>query len=196
LSHQIKECLFPPTFPPNLGIVNPPLSATDIIILEQQRLEAQRIAQENAAQNARIQQENQRIEMERKQQAMQVAQMRTILQAQQAEAERQRQAAAAEQQAKAQELAAQYAANLAAAQVEAYNAQLKWDKAFEASRVKAASIYDFVANPQGPEHARMLQINSQWKAENNPLFSDSNRPMLIAEIVAKEFGIKPTSSSP
>lgn len=60
----------------------------------------------------------------------------------------------------------------------------------EASKVKAVELYPFVTK-EGVETARMEEIDATLKESNDPLYSDPNKPLILAQMVAKEMHIPP-----
>lgn len=62
---------------------------------------------------------------------------------------------------------------------------------FAASESKAAELYDFASKPETPGGKRMIEIESMLKENDDPLYSDPNKPLRIAQMVAAELGIAP-----
>lgn len=71
----------------------------------------------------------------------------------------------------------------------AYNA------AFDAAETKASALYDFVKQTDSAAFKRMAEIDRQLEENKDPLFSDPNKPLLIAQMVAKELAIAPKSAT-
>lgn len=68
--------------------------------------------------------------------------------------------------------------------------QAKFREDFTNSQHKAAELYDFVAK-RGPEVERMEEIDRIWKETDDPRYTDPNKPLRLAQIVAGEFNIAP-----
>lgn len=71
----------------------------------------------------------------------------------------------------------------------------EYDKQFDASQAKALELYEFVRTTDGPEAKRMLEIDAQLKASGDPLYSDPNKPLILAQMVAREFRVAPKAPS-
>lgn len=72
-----------------------------------------------------------------------------------------------------------------AKQVESY------DRGFAASESKAVELYEFAAQPDSVGGKRMLQIEADLKANDDPLFNSPDKPLRIAQMVAAELSIAP-----
>lgn len=60
----------------------------------------------------------------------------------------------------------------------------------EASKTKAIELYDFVTK-DGPEVARMEEIDRQLKEAGDSLYESPEKPLRIAQMVARELNIAP-----
>jgi hypothetical protein len=68
-----------------------------------------------------------------------------------------------------------------------------YERNFSASERKAADLYDFASKPDSEQGKRMLEIEGELQANNDPLYFDPEKPLRIAQMVAKEFNIAPKS---
>jgi hypothetical protein len=66
-----------------------------------------------------------------------------------------------------------------------------YDRTFDASEEKAIRLYDFVSDPNSTGRKRMLKIEADLLANDDPLYYDPNKPLIIAQMVAKEMRIAP-----
>ncbi len=66
-------------------------------------------------------------------------------------------------------------------------ATAKWQESSDA----AAAAYPDAAKANSPLFTRMAQIDADLKARNDPLFFDSQKPLIIAQMAAKELRIAP-----
>lgn len=71
------------------------------------------------------------------------------------------------------------------AQVESYN------QGFASSERKASELYDFASQPESEGAKRMVEIENELEANNDPLYFDPEKPLIIAQMVAKELKIAP-----
>lgn len=79
------------------------------------------------------------------------------------------------------------------------DAASEYDAKFDAAQSKAAELYDFVRDANGAEAKRMLEIDARLKDSGDPLYSDPEKPLILARMVAREFHIAPkakTSTKP
>jgi hypothetical protein len=67
----------------------------------------------------------------------------------------------------------------------AYNA------AFSASEAKANALYPFTSDLSSAGAKRMIEIDNALSANGDPLFADPNKPLIVAQMVAKELRIAP-----
>lgn len=67
-------------------------------------------------------------------------------------------------------------------------------EAFEQSKNKAIELYPFVTET-GEETARMDEIDAQLRENGDPLYDDPNKPLIVAQMVARERGIAPKGKS-
>ena len=70
----------------------------------------------------------------------------------------------------------------------------EYDAQFDAAQSKAAGLYEFVGNADSAEAKRMLEIDAQLKASGDPLYSDPEKPLILAQMVAREYRIAPKAS--
>lgn len=66
-------------------------------------------------------------------------------------------------------------------------------KVFSESLIMAKSLYDFMSNQESTEYKRVAEINNTLKLANDPLYEDPNKPLIIAQMVARELRIAPKS---
>jgi hypothetical protein len=71
--------------------------------------------------------------------------------------------------------------------------QAEYDAAFDAAQKKAAGLYDFVKQPDSAGFKRMAEIDRQLEANKDPLFDSPDKPLVIAQMAAKELQIAPKS---
>ena len=69
--------------------------------------------------------------------------------------------------------------------------QRDYDRTFTASQAKASELYAFVANPESPAGKRMAEIDQLYQESGDPLYNDPNKPLIIAQMVARELNIAP-----
>lgn len=69
--------------------------------------------------------------------------------------------------------------------------QTQAQQAYAASEARAVELYPLAADPNSEFGKRMLEIEESFKETNDPLFSDPNKPLIIAQMVAKELSIAP-----
>lgn len=70
-----------------------------------------------------------------------------------------------------------------------------YDRQFADSEARAAEFYPFVSDKDSPLRQRMIEIEESLEALSDPLFHDPNKPLLIAQMVAKENSIAPKKAS-
>jgi hypothetical protein len=66
-----------------------------------------------------------------------------------------------------------------------------YDRGFASSESQAISLYEFASNPESPGGKRMLEIEADLKANNDPLYASPDKPLKIAQMVASELNIAP-----
>jgi hypothetical protein len=66
-----------------------------------------------------------------------------------------------------------------------------YEATFTASESRAVEMYDFANKPDTPAGRRMKEIDDSLAETVDPLFSDPNKPLIIAQMVAKEMLIAP-----
>lgn len=67
----------------------------------------------------------------------------------------------------------------------------QYNERFESSVAKATDLYAFAADPASPGGKRMLEIDADLKANDDPLYYSPDRPLKIAQMVAAELNIAP-----
>ncbi len=70
-----------------------------------------------------------------------------------------------------------------------------YNRQFDASQSRAEALYEFARDANSPGGKRMLEIDATLRANNDPLYCDPNKPLIIAQMVAKEMGIAPKSAA-
>lgn len=70
-------------------------------------------------------------------------------------------------------------------QVSAYEQQ------FSASEQRATDLYSFAGDPKSEGGKRMLEIESALKENDDPLYNSPDKPLRIAQMVARELNIAP-----
>lgn len=78
----------------------------------------------------------------------------------------------------------------------AQEAQRNYDTAFAASNAKAVELYEFTTRPDSPEMQRLKEVDEAWHLSGDPAYYDANKPLLLSQIVAREFRIAPRSKRP
>lgn len=66
-----------------------------------------------------------------------------------------------------------------------------YNDGFKASHAKASELYPFASDPASAGAKRMLEIDAELKANDDPLYYSPNRPLKIAQMVAAELNIAP-----
>lgn len=74
-------------------------------------------------------------------------------------------------------------------------AAAKYDADFDASNSKAVDLYPFAADPASPGFKRMMQLDAQFKRDEDPLYHSPNKPFKLAQMVAAELNIAPRNKS-
>ena len=77
---------------------------------------------------------------------------------------------------------------------EAKAARTAYDQAFDEAQAKAESLYDFVKQADSEAFKRMAEIDGQLSENKDPLYNDPAKPLIIAQMVAKELAIAPKTS--
>lgn len=62
---------------------------------------------------------------------------------------------------------------------------------FKSSSAKASELYPFAADATSAGAKRMMEIDAELKANDDPLYYSPNRPLKIAQMVAAELNIAP-----
>jgi hypothetical protein len=71
--------------------------------------------------------------------------------------------------------------------------QTAYNTAFDAAQGRAAGLYDFVKTPDSAGFKRMAEIDRQLEESKDPLFNAADKPLVIAQMVARELQIAPKS---
>jgi len=66
----------------------------------------------------------------------------------------------------------------------------QFNEKLDQSKAKAVELYDFVTK-DGPEIARMEEIDQILKDSGDPLYDSPDKPLRLAQMVAREMGIAP-----
>ncbi len=66
-----------------------------------------------------------------------------------------------------------------------------YDRQFSSSENRATELYAFAGDPKSEGGKRMLEIDAQLKADEDPLYNSPNKPLKIAQMVAAELNIAP-----
>ena len=69
--------------------------------------------------------------------------------------------------------------------------ETSYNRQYSASLGKAIELYDFAADPKSEGGKRMIEIDLALRANGDPLYADPNKPLIIAQMVAKEKRISP-----
>lgn len=67
----------------------------------------------------------------------------------------------------------------------------QYDRDFTASEAKANELYEFTAQADSPGAKRMLEIEADLKALDDPIYYSPDKPLKIAQMVAREMNIAP-----
>lgn len=67
----------------------------------------------------------------------------------------------------------------------------EYNRRFDESKSAAAEAYDFVGDPESEAAKRMEEIDQEMEARSDPAFHDPNKPLIIAQMAAREFRIAP-----
>jgi hypothetical protein len=70
-------------------------------------------------------------------------------------------------------------------------AEQEYDRRFEDSKAQAVDSYSFVSEPESEAAKRMQEIDAEMERSKDPTFHDPNKPLIIAQMVAKELRIAP-----
>ncbi len=74
--------------------------------------------------------------------------------------------------------------------------EAEYRRQYEASKTRAAEIYGFVSQPDSPAAQRMAEVELLMKEYGDPVFNDPNKPLIVAQMVAKEMSIAPRKTTP
>lgn len=66
-----------------------------------------------------------------------------------------------------------------------------YDQRFTASESRATELYAFAGDPESDGAKRMLEIEADLKANEDPLYNSPDKPLRIAQMVAAELKIAP-----
>ncbi len=67
----------------------------------------------------------------------------------------------------------------------------EYNRQFDAAVNKASELYAFVSDPESAGAKRMLEIESVWKANDDPMYFSPNKALKAAQIAASELLIAP-----
>lgn len=70
-------------------------------------------------------------------------------------------------------------------------ARADFDRSFDGSNAKAQELYAFAADQESPGFKRMLEIEADLKANKDPLYFSADKPLVLAQMAAKELSIPP-----
>jgi hypothetical protein len=70
-------------------------------------------------------------------------------------------------------------------------ARAEYERGFVASEKRASELYDFAADPNSEGGKRMKEIDDFYRDNNDPLYNSPNKPLVIAQMVARELRIAP-----
>lgn len=73
--------------------------------------------------------------------------------------------------------------------------EARYNATFDASLAKSKELYDFVSQPDSAQAKRMKELDDQFKEQEDDLYFHPNKPLIIAQMVAGEFGIQPKTKS-
>lgn len=71
--------------------------------------------------------------------------------------------------------------------------QFQFDQTWESSVQKAVDLYQFTTDPKSEGAKRMKEIDQELKSLGDPLFDDPEKPLILAQMVARELRIAPRS---
>jgi len=71
----------------------------------------------------------------------------------------------------------------------------KYHADFDAANAKAVDLYPFAADPASPGYKRMVQLDAQFKRDEDPLYHAPNKPLKLAQMVAAELNIAPRNKN-
>lgn len=66
-----------------------------------------------------------------------------------------------------------------------------YNAAYSASETKATDLYEFAGKPESDGYKRMAEIDAALKDNNDPLYSSPDKPLRVAQMVARELSIAP-----
>lgn len=70
-------------------------------------------------------------------------------------------------------------------------AQQRYNQTFDAATQRAVATYEFAGQPESEGGKRIAEIDTELKDSGDPLYHDPNKPMILAQMVAKELLIAP-----
>jgi hypothetical protein len=76
---------------------------------------------------------------------------------------------------------------------QAEEARSAYNVSFDAAEAKAGALYDFVQQAESEAFKRMAAIDDELRENKDPLFNDPEKPLIIAQMVARELRIAPKS---
>ncbi len=71
------------------------------------------------------------------------------------------------------------------------NAARDYDQRFAAAEAQATGLYDFASKPDSDGGKRMIEIDNALKESGDPLYESPDKPLRIAQMVAREMNIAP-----
>jgi len=73
--------------------------------------------------------------------------------------------------------------------------EARYNVEFDKSASRAGELYDFAADPASEGGKRMLEIEETLRQTGDPLFNSPNKPLVIAQMVARELRIAPKTKA-
>jgi hypothetical protein len=74
-------------------------------------------------------------------------------------------------------------------------AKVQYETAFARSNTQAVGLYPDAANIETPLAKKMVEIEKLLEETNDPLFRDPNKPLVVAQMAARELRIAPKAKS-
>lgn len=68
-----------------------------------------------------------------------------------------------------------------------------YERDFTKSEARAVELFEFAGKPDSPGGKRMIEIEEALRETGDPRWHDPNKPLLIAQMVAREMNIPPRS---
>jgi len=73
-------------------------------------------------------------------------------------------------------------------------AEATYNQQFDASHKRATELYDFATDPKSEGAQRMVEIEEALRQAGDPLYTSPNKPLVIAQMVARELRIPPKTA--